>query len=204
MFSSTSPTIDHRRKPASHRSSAAHPADDHCSTSSMVQFSHQLCSPFLVTASICSPFFCCFRRTGKCSSQVKKNRGAAVGSAHIQTSEASEAIRQFACCKDAWHPRKSGAGSRCLGLSLPLEFSVRIPDVHLISISSYFLTCQSQGLAVSCARRKLLSTFFSSRERSGLSLDWMTKGRNHPRSPLARKDDAPSPKGSLGQHPLLS
>lgn len=66
-----------------------------------------------ITASICSPFLCCFRRTGKWSSQVKP---AAVGSAHIQTSEASEAIRYLACCKDPWHPGKSGAGFRWLGV----------------------------------------------------------------------------------------
>lgn len=97
------------------------------STRSVVQFSHQLCSPSIqftislnlqsfhhgITASICSPFLCCFRRTGKWSSQVEP---AAVGSAHIQTSEASEAIRYLACCKDPWHPRKSGAGFRWLGV----------------------------------------------------------------------------------------
>lgn len=111
------------------------------------------------------PHFCVALENWEKSSQVKQSRAAAVGSAHIQTSEASEAIRYLACCKDAWHPRESGPGLRWLGVSLPLEFSVVIPDVRLISISSYFHTCQSQGLAVSCARR--FCTFFSLRESSG-------------------------------------
>lgn len=77
-----------------------------------------------------------------------------------QTSEALEAIRYLACCKDAWHPRKSGAGFKWLGMSLPLEFSVTIPHLHLISINMYLRTCQLQGLTLSCARRKVVHAVF--------------------------------------------
>lgn len=169
-----------QKKSASSWSPAAHPADDHCSTKSCSTFPTNFAihpsSSYLSELTGISPQCHCFhlfpifallQENWEKSSQVKQTGAAGVGSAHIQTSEASEAIRNFSCCKDAWHPRKSGPGLRWLGVSLPLEFSVVIPDVHLISISSCFHTCQSQGLAVSCVRRKLFCTFFSLRESSG-------------------------------------
>lgn len=176
MFTSISPTIDSRRKvPAAghqlHILLMTIAPQAQCSTFP-TNFAIHPSSSYLSELTGISPQCHCFhlfpifallQENWEKSSQVKQTRAAGVGSAHIQTSEASEAIRNFSCCKDAWHPRKSGPGLRWLGVSLPLEFSVVIPDVHLISISSYFHTCQSQGLAVSCVRRKLLCTFFQSK-----------------------------------------